>query len=230
MICLAMEIRALTFDLDDTLWPLSPVIRTAETVLRAWFVRNASRVAERYDRDRMWALRGELVEEMPERAHDLAALRRAVIERALTSCGYPAALAEEAYAAFSAARHEVAFFDDVLPALETLKGRYPMATISNGSARVERLGLENFFDFSVFPHEVSRPKPHPEMFETAARRFGLAPGEVLHVGDSLDLDIAGARDAGFQVVWINRYGHPAVDGVDSVGCLGELARRLSGER
>ncbi|MDX1569447.1 MAG: HAD-IA family hydrolase [Xanthomonadales bacterium] len=219
-------IRALTFDLDDTLWPISPVMRTAETVLRAWFVRNAPRVAKRFDRDAMWALRGELVDEAPERAHDLSALRKAVIERALTRCGYPASMADEAYDLFYAARHEVSFFEDVLPALRRLVDHYPMATISNGSARVERLGLRDYFRFSVFPHEVSRPKPHVEMFELAAERFGLEPAEILHVGDNLDHDIVGAREAGFQVVWVNRNAHPAVEGVESVACLNELADSL----
>jgi HAD superfamily hydrolase (TIGR01549 family) len=52
-------------------------------------------------------------------------------------------------------------------------------------------------------------KPRPEMFMAALERLSLRPHEVVHIGDSLSSDVAGARGAGIDVVWLNRRLQPA---------------------
>jgi 2-haloalkanoic acid dehalogenase type II len=51
-------------------------------------------------------------------------------------------------------------------------------------------------------------KPRAEMFETALRRLGLQPGDVLHVGDSVSSDVEGAQRMGIDVAWLNRRNRP----------------------
>ena len=77
----------------------------------------------------------------------------------------------------------------------------------------------------VCSEEVGAYKPAAAMFARALAALGLGSHEVLHVGDSLRSDVAGARAAGIRTVWINRHGRPAVEGASAdlvVGDRGEL--------
>ena len=61
-------------------------------------------------------------------------------------------------------------------------------------------------EFVLISEEVRAYKPHRLLFERAVERFGVAPHEVLHVGDSDVDDIIGAKSAGLQAAWVNRDG------------------------
>ena len=77
----------------------------------------------------------------------------------------------------------------------------------------------------VCSEEVGAYKPAPAMFARALAALALGPHEVLHIGDSLRCDVAGARAAGIRTVWINRHERPAVEEATAdlvVGDLGEL--------
>ncbi|MEV5028804.1 HAD family hydrolase [Paenibacillus sp. LPE1-1-1.1] len=60
------------------------------------------------------------------------------------------------------------------------------------------------FENVITSEDVKSYKPRPEMFHQALAAFHLNPKEVLHVGDSLTSDVAGAQNAGIKVAWINR--------------------------
>lgn len=64
------------------------------------------------------------------------------------------------------------------------------------------------FDAVVTSDRVGAYKPATAMFTTALAALGLAAHEVLHIGDSLRTDIAGAQAAGIRTAWINHRGHP----------------------
>ena len=118
------RIRAITLDLDDTLWPIWPTIARAEAVLLDWLAEHApatralhaSTAALRALRDRVQQLR-------PELSCDLGALRRESIRMALQQAGDPPQLAEPAFEVFLAERQRVDLFDDALPALQYLSRR-----------------------------------------------------------------------------------------------------------
>ena len=100
-------------------------------------------------------------------------------------------------------------FEDVLPALDRLASlEIPLAIISNWDERLRpllrELRLEGYFETVVISCEVGFIKPSPVIFGHAARRIGVAPEHVLHVGDSPAEDIAGAQTAGFQAVLVER--------------------------
>src|SRR3954451_6968263 len=76
-------IRALTLDLDDTLWPIAPAIARAEVVLHAWLARNAAATATRFDVAALRVLRDEMAHARPDIAHDFSAVRRESLRRAL---------------------------------------------------------------------------------------------------------------------------------------------------
>lgn len=101
----------------------------------------------------------------------------------------------------------VTLYDDALPALSALKGRFVLAVASNAiaasqRARVRSAGLP--VEHQFFSEEMGCIKPMPQFFEKAVRDMGLAPQECLMVGDSLGSDVAGAAAVGMKTCWLNR--------------------------
>jgi putative hydrolase of the HAD superfamily len=87
---------------------------------------------------------------------------------------------------------------------------------------LDRIGLLGALDGVVTSAECSAPKPEPPVFRRALELAGVPSGEALHVGDSPDEDLAGARRSGIEAVLIARDGHPAVPGERSISSLREL--------
>jgi len=219
-------IRAITIDLDDTLWPVGPTIAAAEGALRAWLETHAPAVAADWPPARMRALRDELMSVIdPALRHDMGHMRRASIARALELCGDDPAKAETAYAEFDRARQAVEFFPDALPALARLAERFPIFALSNGTADIRRIGIDHHFAGALAARDLGVSKPDPRLFHAACERLGVAPNEVVHVGDDAALDVEGALGAGMVAVWVNRAG-AAWPGAGAphhtVGHLGEL--------
>lgn len=202
------RVRALTLDLDDTLWPVWPTIARAEQVLADWLAQHAPATAALgADRQTLRAVREHTGLTRPDLAHDLSALRRESIRALLLRAWDDPALAEPAFEVFFEQRQRVDLFDDALPALARLSARYPIVALSNGNADVHRVGIGAHFTASVSAREFGVGKPDPRIFHAAASAAGVAPGEVLHIGDDAHLDGVGALNAGMQTAWINRAGH-----------------------
>jgi 2-haloalkanoic acid dehalogenase type II len=107
----------------------------------------------------------------------------------------------------------VELYPEALTVLNAL-GRVRSAIVSN--ADQEHLAAWNVtlpVEFILISEAVRAYKPHPLLFQSALRRLGLQPHEVLHVGDSDVDDVKGAKAAGLRVAWVNRDGrsrHPDV--------------------
>jgi putative hydrolase of the HAD superfamily len=115
-------------------------------------------------------------------------------------------MAEEAFAVLYRVRNEVTLYDDVLPALERLRGRVRLFAASNGNADLAAIGLAHFFEHTLAAREVGALKPDPRIFALLLERAGVAPARALHVGDDSVADVEGARRAGVTPVWLNRAG------------------------
>ena len=208
------HLRALTFDLDDTLWDNRPVLMAAEQSLYDWLGRHYPRINQHYSLEDMWSLRQELLKRNPDLRHDVTALRKDSLYVMAQTCGYDDRLVEPAFDIFLEARHRVTLYSDVEPALRTLRAAgYCLGTLTNGNADVQRLGLGHLFDFSLTAASVGKAKPHPRMFEEACRRAQVTAAELAHIGDEAGTDLAGAQNAGVTVIWMNRQGLTAEPGV-----------------
>ncbi len=205
----AASLKALTLDLDDTLWPVWPTIVRAEAELRAWMQQQAPATAAAFDDRSLRKRREALVRERPDWAHDFTAIRRESIRRALADCGEAPELAEPAFEVFHAARQRVDLFADVLPALERLAARWPLLALSNGNADVARVGLGRYFVASVNARDAGMAKPAPGIFHAACARIGALPAAVLHIGDDGALDVDGALAAGLRAAWVQRADLPS---------------------
>ena len=201
----AQKIKAITLDLDDTLWPIWPTIEKAEKALHDWLTENAPMAAALFSSpSALREIRDHMAASRPELKHDLSALRRESIRLALYRAGENPLLAEPAFEVFFAERQRVTLFDDALPALEFLAKRFPLVSLSNGNADLARMGLGHLFRASVTAREFGVGKPDPRIFHAAAGAVDVTPEQVLHVGDDPTLDALGALNAGMQAVWLNR--------------------------
>lgn len=199
------KIKAVTLDLDDTLWPIWPAIERAEQALLDWLAAHAPLTAELFGNGpALREIRGEITTSRPDLAHDLSAMRLEAIRLALHRAGDDPALAEAAFDAFFVARQQVTLFEDALPALEFLAARYPLVSISNGNADLERIGLARFFRASIHAREFGVGKPDPRIFHAAAGAVDVMVQDALHIGDDATLDALGALNAGMQAAWLNR--------------------------
>lgn len=203
------RIRAIALDLDDTLWPVWPTIDRAERALLAFLQRHAPQAAELSRQSGLAReVRHALLAANPHYAHDLTTLRREMIRTVLLRAGDDPELAEPAFDVFYEERQRVDFFPDALPALEFLSCRFPVVAVSNGNADVHRVGIGAHFHAAVSARSVGVGKPDARIFHAAAQAAGVAPHEVLHVGDDAHLDGLGALGAGMQLAWVNRSGEP----------------------
>ena len=98
-------IKAVLFDLDDTLWPIVPVIMRAERLLFDWLREHAPAVAASYSIEEMRARRVALMKAEPRYAINLAALRHAVLSEVFVACGENAASVDTAMDIFNTARN-----------------------------------------------------------------------------------------------------------------------------
>lgn len=202
------KIRALTLDLDDTLWPVWPVIERAERALFNWLQTHAPRTAAlTQDAKALRAIRDQVARERPEWLTNLSEIRRESIRRALQQSGDNPALAEPAFSVFFEERQQVSFYPDALPALAALARVYPLVALSNGNADLQRVGIGQYFVGSVSAQGFGIGKPDARIFAEAMRLTGLAnlqADEVLHIGDDAELDVLGAHAVGKQTAWVNR--------------------------
>lgn len=199
------RVRAVTLDLDDTLWPVWPAIERAEHALRNWLTPRAP-VAARLAADShvQRRVREAVLRAQPDIAHNLGLVRREAIRHLLREAREDEALAQPAYDAFFAARQRVDLYPDALATLERLSARYPVIALSNGNADVHHIGIGQFFHAAINPATTGFSKPDSRIFHAGAAAAGVAPEAVLHIGDDAHLDGAGALAAGMQTIWINR--------------------------
>jgi putative hydrolase of the HAD superfamily len=202
--------KALTLDLDDTLWPIAPAIAAAEAALATWLAEHAPAAATRWPTAAIRALRDDIARDRSDLAHDFTAQRRLCIAHVLAESGEDAALADAAFDAFFAARNRVACFPGAIDALHRLSGRFALAALTNGNADLDAIGLSAHFRFCLSARDHGAAKPSPCIFLAACTRLGHDPRDVLHVGDDPEMDVAGAAAAGLATCWINR---PGADGL-----------------
>jgi FMN hydrolase / 5-amino-6-(5-phospho-D-ribitylamino)uracil phosphatase len=201
-----MDIRAVSLDLDDTLWPIGPVIERVEQKVDHWLRENCPEVAAAWPIASLRALRDEVASEHPELAHDFGAQRKLTLRRAFAPFKLGEDWINRTYEVYVRVRNEVECYADTTAALASMSARFPLIGITNGTAELERIGLHEHFRFSVCAGEVGVAKPDAGIFRHACERLGVAPENVLHVGDDPLADVVGARAAGMRTVWLNRHG------------------------
>ena len=217
-------VRAVTLDLDDTVWPFAPVAAGIDAALDAFLTEHAPQTAARYEDVVVAEAVAAVRAERDDLAHDLGGMRRAVLRRLLEAAGEDPALAEPAFEVVFAARQRVTLYPDAADALDRMAARVPLLAVTNGNADIQQTGVARWFTACVAAHDVGVGKPHPRVFEVACTQLGEDPADVLHAGDDLHTDVGGALAAGLQAAWVQRdLAGEAPDGAHRVRDLAALA-------
>lgn len=189
-------LRAILFDLDDTLYDLKAhwiaCLRTA--------LADAAR-ATPYDLETLVhrALTAKIwINQMPDflRAEGITDPR----------------LIDTIFARYRDIWFETLTLDPDAPALLTALGaRYRLGLITNGPSwsqrpKIERFALASYMHAIIVSEEVGVAKPDPQIFHIALTTLAVAPEEALFVGDSPENDLRGAAQAGMPAIWVNRHG------------------------
>jgi 2-haloalkanoic acid dehalogenase type II len=198
------NIKLISFDLDDTLWPCMQTICLAEARTYEWLQQHAPVITDNYTPDTMREKRMAWIKANPEYAHDLTRVRLSALQAHCDEFDLPHEIAEQANAIFREARNWVEPFDEVIQGLKQLKQNYRLVAVSNGNAQVEKTPLQGLFDAAFMAEQVGAAKPHPALFQASVDRFGVRADECLHVGDDPVRDIEAAANFGMKTAWMNR--------------------------
>lgn len=198
------DIKAISFDLDDTLWECDPVIRRAENSMLEFLTSRCDVMKNRYTLDSYSELKMAFMRENRHLHGDVSRMRLALLQHLLADCETHKDLAPDAYAHFYRMRSTLDLYADSLAALELLYRNYPLAALTNGNADLRQIGIADFFRQIHIASLECPAKPQPHMFRITCEAFGIESHELLHVGDNPETDIEGARNAGAKTVWINR--------------------------
>jgi putative hydrolase of the HAD superfamily len=183
-------IRAVTVDLDDTLYPQSAFLS------RAWSAVAEAGASHGVSEQRFFdALMTECAQ---------GSDRGGIIDRALAAVGGSPELVPELVGTFRGfAPHVLAPYPGAATALAELRELVPVACVTDGDPEIQRaklraLRLEDAFDAVVISDEMGREfrKPHPAPFLRALELLGVPGSEALHVGDRSEKDVAGPAAAG----------------------------------
>ncbi len=202
-----VAISVITFDLDNTLWDVEPVILRAEEVQRQWLLQHRPGAVEAFDHEALFEFKKSVWKRHPHLLHHVSQMRIQTLYELQLAAGYAEGEArsgaQQAFDVFLLERRKVVLYEEALGVLERLAGRYMLGALTNGNADIYKTDAAEYFDFAFLAEDIGASKPHPDMFQAALKQAGVLAQECVHVGDDPDHDIRGAREMGMHTVWVN---------------------------
>ncbi len=198
-------IKAISFDADRTLWDYEKSMRKSLEETLKELKRLDPKSASLLDIENMIKIREKVSHEL-EKTTDLKEIRHESFRRALEHAGRPNRILAQHlnHIYFKHRALSVDAYDDVFETLEALKKKYLLGIVSNGNTKPTICGLKGMFSFIILSDDCGIQKPDPKIFLMALEKAGCEKQEFLHIGDSLEDDIAGAIKAGTRNIWLNR--------------------------
>lgn len=203
------SIKAISFDMDDTLYDNRAIMPLAEQAFIG-YLQSLPHLSNLTSQQFSLA-KAHVVENEPQIHHNVELWRKKTTAYLLTQAGLAVSVipscVESAMEVFLEYRHKVNVPEITHQILNYLANKFPLITISNGNADLDRLGLKCYFQFSLRAGADGLAKPSPALFNLAAKQLGLQTSSILHVGDNLYTDIFGAVQSGMRACWLNASGH-----------------------
>ncbi|MDG1292707.1 MAG: HAD family hydrolase [Pseudomonadales bacterium] len=214
---MTMPIKAITFDLDDTLWPLKPTLMHAEHETYEWLKLNAESLTNQFSLAHMSEFRFKLFKEDIRFKHQISLVRKETIKTLALRSNYTEKeaieLSEQAFNVHYKLRQKVNCYEGVEELLSSLSKNHLLGSISNGNADVKQTCIGHHFSFALSAEHINSSKPDGLIFDTALTHIEslldqrLEPSEVVHVGDDFLCDIIGAKRAKFKAIWLDGHEH-----------------------
>ncbi|WP_299571939.1 HAD-IA family hydrolase [uncultured Shewanella sp.] len=198
--------KAISFDLDDTLYHNAPHIIKAESKL-SLFMQEQFNVPDAWGLTQWRELKAKVIAVHEELAHDTTAARYEVLRQALIQWDYSEVEAsqgaQQGLECFCFHRSDFKVDLSVLKLLTDLGEHYPLVGITNGNVDARRIGLDDVLEFVVHPGHGVRMKPYSDLFDLSCQHLEIEHQDLLHIGDHPISDVLGSRAAGCQSLWLN---------------------------
>ena len=202
-----MTISVITFDLDNTLWDVEPVLLRAEAAQHKWLLQHRPGAIEAFDHEALFEFKKSVWKRHPQLLHHVSQMRIQTLLELQVAAGYSEeearSGAQQAFEVFLLERHKVVLYEEALGVLELLAERYTLGALTNGNADIYKTDAAEYFDFAFLAEDIGASKPHPDMFQAALEQTGMAAEDIIHVGDDPEHDILGARNMGMHTIWVN---------------------------
>jgi len=213
--------KAISFDLDDTLYDNHRVMDKAEADFITYLNKTYTNLAELTSNQ--WGLyKNILSNEEPELIHDVSLWRIEILKRIMIIYGiseYKAIeYAQDAFKVFLRLRSDFIVPADNIKLLGDLAKHYPVIAITNGNVNAKRINLADKFMFILMAGQEFKAKPAPDLFVEAAKRLKIDVEDILHIGDDLLTDIYGPQHCGAQSIWFNQH-HMPLDKAKLLPCI-----------
>lgn len=201
-------IKLITFDLDNTLWDINPVIIAAEKRLRNWVAEQVPEAVAHLEMDQLKQVYKKIREEHPELLHHPTNFRKKILHtvfsRVQTNPEPAASLTEKAFQVFYEGRNQITLFHQAEAILKNLSQRYPLIALSNGNANLTMIGIDQYFKAHFSSETEGKAKPHKAMFERALAFSQIEAHQAIHIGDHPIEDVEAASKLGFSTIWFNQ--------------------------
>jgi len=209
--------KAISFDLDDTLYNNRPIMLAIEKKMLAYFAEKLSAYELIFNR-RYWAtFRRQAIKCNTDLSHDVVQVRFETYRLGLLALNIneeeAAKQAQAALDYFISLRSDFTVPKASHELLASLGQKFPLVAISNGNVDTKVLGIEHYFKYIYHAgfqagtgNQLLKQKPATDMFNLVCQQLAIKPEELLHVGDCGFADIHGALNAGCQTAWLPHYG------------------------
>ena len=197
------EFEVITFDADQTLIDFRPAMRQALAESLGYLKQTIPGAADLTVDDLAQIRDGEAERLGPSAT--METIRLAAFRATLSKLGADDSGAEKFTKHYLDLRFRLARrYDDAVPTLRALAPDYRLGLATNGNSYPDRSGLEGHFAFVVLAQDVGARKPDPAFYKNVIEAAECDPDRILHVGDSLDEDVAAAQAVGIRAIWLNR--------------------------
>ena len=193
----------ISFDADQTLFDFRRVVREALDAVVAHLAHHHG-ISESVPG--LQARRDRVAAHVDDPAVGMLEVRRLSFEAALAagSVDDPSAVAEVMQIFESVRFGRVYFYDETLSVLRRLSESHPLALLTNGNSDPTAAQIGEYFTYTVLAEACGFRKPDRRIVDVLLAEASIEAGQLIHVGDSLETDVAGALNAGATAVYLNR--------------------------
>ena len=214
------EIKAISFDLDDTLYSNKPVMQVIEKKMIAYFsdlpvLKNIMSNQHKPLNAHFWyQFRNQAILTQPNLIHDVGRVRLVSYQLGFLSLGLVEEIAQQQAQAtldyFVKLRSDFTVPEQSIKLLAKLSGKFPLIAITNGNVDTNALGISQYFQHIYHAGwqadgSLLKQKPESDMFTLACHQLAINSSQLLHVGDCGRADTQGALRAGCQTAWLSCY-------------------------
>lgn len=208
--------KAISFDLDDTLYSNHPIMKITALEMEAYFqkelprlLKNSPDIQTVYD-IKFWSpYKQKVIRFNPDLKHDVTALRVESYTLGLIDLGIAKVqarkIAKKALAHFDYHRSNFTVPEHIHSLLSALAKQYPLIAISNGNVNTQAINIEKYFSATYHAGGQYQQKPATDMFTSALKHLNIHANELLHIGDCGKADIVGGKLAGCQTAWVSSF-------------------------